>query len=301
LKTTPDCIPCIFRQVLDASRQVTGDEWLHRKVMFEIMQYMPEIDFDRTPPEVASDCLLKVNDVLGTDDPYRAEKQRLNSSAAALQDRARKAIRSAPDRLLAAARFAIAGNVLDVISRDALKPEDVISNALSMPLAVDHSTEFAAAVNQAKNIVYVLDNAGEVMFDRLLIEQLHGKKIVAVVRKVPLLNDVTKAEAAEAGLDRLCEVIDTGCECIGVPMNVCSSEFKERLNSADLVISKGQGNFETLDESPLNVYFLFLVKCARVGAHVDLPVGSALLMRGRGTAAKSPSHHVARGHRAGKN
>jgi uncharacterized protein with ATP-grasp and redox domains len=153
-----------------------------------------------------------------------------------------------------------------------------IHKALAEPLSSDWN-DFIQSVSQAQNILYLADNAGEIVFDRLLIEQLSPKQITLVVRGEPIINDATLTDAQAAGLDEIVNIIDNGSDAPGTILKDCSQNLKRHFAAADLILAKGQGNFETLSDEPKNIFFLFKVKCSVVGKYTGIPVGTHVLAR----------------------
>jgi len=179
--------------------------------------------------------------------------------------------------------MAVAGNIIDfglgAHGCEEIAVEDTIMNALDSPFAVNDIPELIERLGDAEHILYVADNAGEIVLDRIFIEHIGPDRVTCAVRSAPVINDATLTDAAQAGLDRLCRVIPSGSEAPGTPLSLCSEEFLECFAAADLVISKGQGNFETLDAPGREVFHLFMVKCPVVSQEVDVPMGSFMAMK----------------------
>jgi uncharacterized protein with ATP-grasp and redox domains len=142
-----------------------------------------------------------------------------------------------------------------------------------------HIAEFAQAVEEAEDILYLTDNAGEVVFDRLLLEQLPRKKVTVAVRGKPVINDATMEDAEYVGLAEVARIIDNGSDAPGTILSDCSDTFRRRFERADLIISKGQGNYETLADCPRPIYFLLQVKCPIIARDLNCQVGTAILRR----------------------
>jgi hypothetical protein len=174
--------------------------------------------------------------------------------------------------------------VIDVGVHDNLREEDIkrsLSQSLAGPFAGDLDS-FRAAISEAGEILYLADNTGEIVFDRLLIERLPAPGITVAVRGAAVLNDATLADARVAGLDQVAQVIDNGSGAPGTILGECSAAFRERFESADMIIAKGQGNFETLAGGPGNIFFLLKVKCSVVAAHTGLDIGTHALIQNCG-------------------
>jgi len=159
-----------------------------------------------------------------------------------------------------------------------------ISEALGAP-PFPAQNEFRQAVAGARSILYLADNAGEIVFDRLLIEQLSPARVTLAVRRRPVINDATMADARSAGLHEIVEIVANGSDAPGTILEDCSQKFVRRFGAADLILAKGQGNFETLSDDPRNIFFLFKAKCLVIAAHAGQPVGSYVL-------ARSPSNRA---------
>lgn len=281
MKTSLDCIPCFVRQTLDASRMVSADPALHERMVREMLHWTAEMDLDQPPPVLGQHIHRRLREICGVADPYREEKIRLNRVAMDVMFQLEAEVKSATDPLATAIRLAIAGNVIDLGVNTGVTHADVLTavkQALAEPLAGDLD-RFRQAANTAGRILYLADNAGEIVFDRLLIEALSPERVTLAVRGAPVINDATRADAHAAGIHDICHVIDNGSDAPGTLLENCSKKFRQQFNEADLIIAKGQGNFETLSEAPDPIFFLFKVKCPVIGAHAGLPVGTHVMAR----------------------
>ncbi|MDK2972984.1 MAG: damage-control phosphatase, subfamily [Candidatus Sumerlaeota bacterium] len=297
MKTTLDCIPCIIRQALDAARFVTDDVAAHERILRDVLRETAEIDLSQSPPVVGQKMHRQLRQLTGIADPYRKAKDQFNKLALEMVSELEADIAKSADPLYLALRLAIAGNVIDLGVKGGIGDGEVrkaIRNTLNEPFHGDME-DFRLATGQAQSILYLADNAGEIVFDRLLIEQLLPARVTVAVRGGPVLNDALREDAKVAGLCRLVEVIDNGSDAPGTVLEDCSEPFRRRFDEADLIIAKGQGNFETLSESETDIYFLFKAKCPVIAARVGLPVGTHVAMH-RGTRFRdenaSPLHWV---------
>lgn len=280
MRTALDCIPCFIRQALETARFVTDDLVVHERLVREALRSAASMDLAQCPPLVAQRIRRRLREITGVADPYIAVKDRFNRMALDMLPELSGKVRSASDPLAMAVRLAIAGNVIDVGVNGGLTEDDArlsICNALNEPFDGDVDV-FRQAVDDARNILYLADNAGEIVFDRLLIEQLPMERLTVAVRGRPVLNDATMADAKVAGLSDLVEVIDNGSDAPGTILEDCSGEFRRRFAQADLIIAKGQGNFETLSDEKANICFLFKAKCQVIAEHVSVPVGTHVLL-----------------------
>jgi len=280
VQASPECIPCVIRQALNAARRVTDDPWLHRKLLFAVMEYLPTLNFDRTPAELSFDCVRFACKYLGVADPFKKDKKRFTEKMLGLEHEMRRRVLRADDPLFEAIRYALAGNMIDLgIVGDGHIEEELARDVGSLELAVNDYGLLRAALADARSVLYLLDNAGEIVCDKLVIEQLGVPDITCVVRTAPIINDVTREDAEAVGLGRLAKIVDIGADALGVPLSLCSAEFRERFASADVVVSKGQANFETLDEADREVHHVLRAKCDHLAGHFGVARGSALLVR----------------------
>lgn len=281
MRTSLDCIPCLLRQSLDAARMASGDTAVHEQMMREMLQRTSEMDLHQSPPLVAQHIHRRLRQLTGVDDPYQAAKAQQNAIALELLPVLREEIRTSDFPLMTATRIAIAGNMIDMgapgkVSLDTV--HEAVRQAASAPFHGEMDV-FARAIAEARSILYLADNAGEIAFDRLLIEQLLPKQITLAVRGAPVINDATIADAQTVGLTDLVEVIDNGSDAPGTILDDCSPAFRRRFAEADLIIAKGQGNFESLSHQRGNIFFLFKIKCEMVAEHILQPMGTQVLAR----------------------
>jgi hypothetical protein len=281
MRTALDCIPCFARQALEAARFVADDPAVHERIVRDVLRMAAEMDLAQCPPVVGQRIHRRLREITGVDDPYRAVKDRFNRLALDMLPELSAKIEQSADPLYRALRLAIAGNVIDLGVNGSVTEQDArqaVAGALGEPFHGDVDA-FRQAVEDARSILYLADNAGEIVFDRLLIERLPTGRVTVVVRGRPILNDATRVDAETAGLCDRVEVIDNGSDAPGTILEDCSRDFQRRFAQADLVIAKGQGNFETLSDEPRDIYFLFTVKCPVIADHVGLPVGTHVAMR----------------------
>ncbi|TWU44315.1 hypothetical protein Q31b_18510 [Novipirellula aureliae] len=279
MKSSLDCLPCFVSQGLNVARMATSDPRVQEEIVREILRRASQADLTQSPPLFGGNLRRWVRELTGQDDPYLDVKQESNRLALALLPDWQERLRRAANPQLTAVKMAIAGNVIDYGVNGNLTAETIpaeLERSVAGPFHGDVA-EFFAAVERATEILFLADNAGELVFDRLLLECLPREKITVVVKGGPAINDALRADATEAGLDGWVAVTDTGCDDAGIELTACSPEFQERFSRADLIIAKGQANFESLDGSKQNIFFLFKVKCAVVGQHIGQPVGTLVL------------------------
>ena len=281
-----DCIPCFLRNALSMARSATSDPVVHEQIMREALSIASTWHQEDTAPLISQKIHRRLHELTGIRDPYAEVKRCCNRLALELLPEFRSRTASARDPLAYAVRLAIAGNVIDLAINDRLTEEDIRS-ALSQILAEPFSGDidrFRTELSTARRVLYLTDNAGEIVFDRLLIEQFPVAHITVAVRGGPVLNDATLADAYVAGLEEIAEVIDTGSDVPGTILEECRPAFQGYYKRADVIVSKGQGNFETLRHARENICFLLRIKCLVVAAQTGLAIGTQALIHHRATA-----------------
>jgi uncharacterized protein with ATP-grasp and redox domains len=279
MKSALDCIPCFVAQALNVARLTTDEPQVHERILREALRRASEADLAQSPALFGRGIHRLVRELTGQEDPYLAIKQESNRLALALLPAWRERLRAAENPRLAAVKLAVAANVIDFGIKGDLTAEqipDALESSFAAPLMGDVDGLFAAA-ERTTDILFLADNAGELVFDRLLLELLPRQKITVAVKGGPAINDALRADATAAGLDGLVAVMDTGTDGAGIVIEACSREFQRRFAGADLIIAKGQANFESLDGCAQNILFLFKVKCSVVARHIGQAVGSLVL------------------------
>ncbi|MFZ6017044.1 MAG: damage-control phosphatase ARMT1 family protein [Nitrospirota bacterium] len=280
MKVHIDCFPCFLKQSIIALRLGTQDESVQERILKSILSEINRADTSKPPAYATTFIHRKIRHLLGKD-PFKNIKSEYNQIALKLYPELKNMIEESPDPLWTASRLAIAGNVIDFGIFTSVDIEGTIEKAIHNSLAVDDYILFRDDVAISDEILYLTDNAGEIVFDRLLIETLIslGKKVKAAVKGSPVINDSTMEDARESGLTEVCEVIDNSSDTVGTILEWTSPEFQEVFKNAQLVISKGQGNFETLIETGGKIFFLFQSKCDVVSKELGLSTGSMFLKK----------------------
>ena len=263
MQTSLDCIPCFFRQTLEAGRFVTDDTAVLERLVRDVLEVVSGMDLSQSPPAVAQQIHRSLRRLTGVEDPYRAAKDRFNAMALDMLAEGRQKVEQAADPLAMAVRLAIAGNVIDLGVDGGLTEEyarEQLNRVMDDPFHGDMDW-FRKRAGEARSILYLADNAGEIVFDRLLVEQLPLDRVTLVVRGMPVLNDATMIDAKVAGLCDIVEVIDNGSDAPGTILEDCSEAFQKRFADADLILAKGQGNYESLSSQSSRVCFMFKAKC----------------------------------------
>jgi len=276
MKTYLDCIPCFFKQALFAARAALDDEEKIKQVLDRIGMLVSEIPLHSSPPETGREVYKTVRQVTGVDDPFADLKVQSIKTALALYPSLKEMVEASRDRLETAVRLAIAGNVIDFGANPDFELEQDIRKVLREEPAINHYEAFKKSLEGASKILYLGDNAGETVFDKILIEVM-AKPVIYAVRERPVINDATAEDAIKSGLSEVAEIVSSGSDAPGVILNRCSEQFLQRFRRADLIISKGQGNYETLSAEERPIFYLFKAKCPVIAADVGVKEGDTVI------------------------
>ena len=276
MKTCLDCIPCFLNQALRAARIATDDEQKIKTLLDEVGVMLRTIPLENSPPESARLIYQKISAITGNPDPYSKIKRQSTQKALSLYPALKTSVDNATDRLLTAIRIAIAGNVIDFGANWNFDLDNEIERILEKDFAVYDYDKFRDRLGKAQEILYIGDNAGECVFDRVLIEEMK-KPVIYAVRGAPIINDATYEDAMEAGIDKVATILSSGADGPGAILETCSSEFKEVYNNAELIISKGQGNYEALSSERRPIFFLLIAKCHVIANDIGINVGDIIL------------------------
>ena len=256
------------------------DEKTIREILVAFGHHLPRIHAEAIPPEIGREAYRLISEKTGIQDPYEKLKKENTRQALSLYPQLKERVAASQDRLKMAIRMAIAGNVIDFGANADFDLDKDLDVLLSQPLAIDHYRTFCRALKRARKVLFIADNAGETVFDRLLVEEL-GKPVIYAVREKPIINDATYQDALEAGIDKVAEIVSSGSDAPGTILNLCSENFLEIYRSADLIISKGQGNYEGLSEENRPAFFLLKAKCAVIARDLGVKEGSLILMKSK--------------------
>jgi uncharacterized protein with ATP-grasp and redox domains len=283
MRTYLDCIPCFLSQALRAARIATDDEKKIKKVLDEVGMMLRDIPLESTPPESGRLIYHKICEITGNADPYREIKEKSTKKALSLYPSLKSHIEQCDDRILTAIRIAIAGNVIDFGPNKAFDIEEEIAESFKKAFAICDYQGFRDRLNEVHEILYIGDNAGECVFDRILIEEIK-KPVTYVVRDVPIVNDATYMDAIHAGIDKVATILSSGTDGPGTILETCSSDFMKVYNHSKFIISKGQGNYESLSNERHSIFFMLKAKCHVIANDMGIGEGDMVL---KGINAKS--------------
>ncbi len=283
MKTYPECLPCLLRQAIQASRLAGADEAKVMKAAALAEEFLKNVDINNNPPHISRNMHSIIRAELGNPDPYLDIKEKYNHIAMSMFDSMKLRAAKSDDPLLTAIRAAIAGNVIDFGAQLEFDLEADLNDVMTKQFAVLDYAAFKEALSANKEVLYLGDNTGETVFDRILIEEIkriYGTKITYVIKESPILNDALFHDAVFAGIDKTADVISSGADSPGIVLEYASDDFKRRFYSAGMIISKGQGNFESLYGEPVPAFYLLKLKCDVVAKHTGLPLGGIVLLKG---------------------
>jgi len=284
-----ECHACLRRMARQANRFVGAGTEAGERIDARVTRLLEQMEASRTPPTMAWQVLRIVTEETGDLDPFAAVKHEYNLRALDLLPELQRKVEQADEPLQTAVRLSVAGNIIDFGALREIDLEGTIRRALTEELAIDQMDRLVERLREARNIVYLTDNSGEIVFDRLLLRtvidmRFRGssgprlERIEILVKGSPILNDAMLEDAREVGLDRLPGVVlrelAVGPGSPGIDPD--GAEFADLLAGADLVISKGQGNFENFSELA-GIFFLFMAKCPPVARYLEVPEGSLIV------------------------
>ena len=240
-------------------------------------------NWDKSNPLLSTHIHRTAKKVLKNNNLYQQEKEHANSILLNKYDYWKNLVNSSDYPMFTAAKLAVAGNVIDYGANSA--PEDIeskINEVIKSDFTIDNTKELFEQIKNANSILYLGDNAGEAVFDKLFIETMHHANVTFAVRGAPVINDMTIDDAKSIGIDKVCKVISNGFDAPSTILEHCSDEFIEKFNSVDLIISKGQGNFEGLVDNPHNnLFFMLMAKCNTIAGIVGVNKGDLVVKKSK--------------------
>ncbi len=290
MKTYIQCIPCFFNQAVNLAGLAGADEKQTRDIIDRLSAETPAFHFELTPPELSRTVYRIAEEVTGIKDPYFEIKKTSNRLAMLAYPQIKKTLGDSRHRLLAAVELAIAGNIIDYgtghklnVAEEIKKMAGPAKRAISRESATTFDYEhFKNTLEKSRSILYLADNAGEIVLDRILIEEIKAldgnKRIFFAVKEKPIINDALVGDAADCKIDSCAHVFSSGSDAPGTVLSLCNKKFFDILESSDMVISKGQGNFEGFQKPDKPVFYLFMAKCPVVALEAGCSPGDINLI-----------------------
>jgi len=273
-----ECIACISAQSERVCDAIHADNALRERIVNYVTTALQDADFTLSPPVVAAPLYEHMAILAQTDDLYREQKQHATAQARTYIPFLKETIQKSDDPFMASLKTAVVGNVIDLAAEVSFDLHDAISSVFTTPFAHDDSEALRQALKRANTLLYIGDNAGEHIFDALTIESLQKLypqlSITYTVRGNPIINDVTLSEAYEAGIEKICHLLNSGVPTPGFVYDIASEEAKKMFNTADIVLAKGMGNYECMTpQQRSDICFLLKVKCSVVARSLKREIG----------------------------
>ncbi len=279
-----DCLACLARNI---TKKIPSDapEEVRRQYVQRVYALLADAPISASAPLLSREMLHIREDMFGKQVDYPAIKSYYNKKMMAYLPKLREEIKKADDPLKRAVQYAACGNYIDFsvpqgVSEEKL--EELISVSENIDVSEEKMKRLCSSLEQTENLVYLLDNCGEIVLDRLLMEEIRKEyqniRITAVVRGGEIMNDVTQADADQIELQKVATVMHNGDDIAGNALDRISDEAKKALFSADTILAKGQGNFETLGGCGLNVFYLFLCKCDFFSQMFRVPLNTGMVL-----------------------
>ena len=275
-----DCIPCMMKQALEAARATTNEVEIHENVISETINLMTNYKIYRNSPDLAREIHRIVKEQTGLEDPYSKIKERDLAAAKSVYPYLKEFIQRKEHNLYWALKIAATGNNIDAAVYSNVDMKKCIEKELEKPFSICDIDIIEEKLQTAANILIIGDNTGETIFDKVMIESFPNINITYGVRSESIINDVTEKEALASGLDQVSNIISTGCSAPGAILEDCSDEFIDIYNKSDIIISKGQGNYEALSEEKGNIFFLLKAKCPMISRKLNVNLNEYVFQSG---------------------
>ncbi len=283
MKIHPDCRPCLIRQMETAARAAGASEDVLRKVAASVSSELERFwDDNLSPPAVSMPLYHLTGRICGVEDPFLEMKVRYTREALKLLPKLESHVHEAPDPLDTAVRISIAGNIIDFGTGEHggdFDMEETLVRFLEKQLYIDDIPEMRRRVSKARTVLYIGDNAGETVFDRPLLKLLTSTEVAYAAKEGAIINDATVPDATLAGIHLHARLMSSGSSSPGTILEDCSARFRDAFDRADVIIAKGQANYETLTELTPDgrIFMLFTVKCPVAAQHLGAGMGDMVV------------------------
>lgn len=289
MKPELECIPCFLQQALKISSVLNLNEAARKRIITNTLNIVSDLELKRSTPYYIREIWDIIQQHTDNPDPYKPIKKHYNQL---MQDRTivlEEVIRTAADPFRTALKIAIAANIIDFGAKqnaDEVAITREIDYKHSKPLYIDHHQELKRQLKKSQNLLYLGDNCGEIVFDKLFLQHIKelnpDLSLTFVVRGAPIINDVTSEDAEQVKMHDIARVIDNGHDAPGTEVEDASESFRREFYNADVIISKGQGNFESLSHIDRgNIFYLFRIKCHAVAEQTQAKIGSHVCLQNR--------------------
>lgn len=282
-----DCLLCFLQQGLKTARSVAPDQpEKHEQLLRTWSREIADMDMELTPPQWASSLYPMGAEILGVEDPFADVKEQANQRVLEILPELRQRALEASDPLRTALNISIIGNYIDHGPPESFDWEHALAHEENTEFLNGTLERFEEMLHPGTRLLILGDNAGEIGLDTILVDLLNQRQVQTTyaVRSIPILNDATLHDARVVGMDTLCTVIPSGSNAPGTILDQATPEFLDAYFGADVVLSKGQGNFESLhDRARRSIFFAFKAKCSVVCKQLDRPLGSSMFLMQNGS------------------
>ncbi len=286
MKSPPECIPCSVNQALRTAKMAGLDEETQKKAVMEAMRVLAEGDHNTSPAVIATKAIRASEKFYPGIDPFGGIKWETTVEALAMYEHIKSGVMDdlsgmkLVERIRHCAKLAAAGNIIDFGVSSEFDLEGTLQETLKGELAVDKSEDLYQALASSDTFLLISDNAGEIVFDRFLLDEAVrlGNEVYVSVKSGGILNDAIFEDAVRAGIREPLKIIETGSSSLGLILDECTGEFKEVFERAGVVLSKGQANYETLDDASRSVFFILRAKCPILAGYMGVPTAASVLM-----------------------
>jgi damage-control phosphatase, subfamily I len=280
MKTHLECLPCTVNSYLRLADTGVIPEEKQEELMRQLLSFLSEADYNYSPPEMGAELHRMIRKSLQNPDPYLNVKKEYNQMMLDLYPSFKKMVEDSDKPFDTAMRLAIGGNVIDFGAKYQFDVMETIHNAMEGDLAIDDSRKLEQALENAQSVLYIGDNCGEIVLDKIFLEFLDVPEKIFVVRGAPVINDNTLDDAAMVGMEKVARVVTTGDDSPGAVWERSSEEFRSLFTEADVVISKGQGNLEGLiEQKHKNLYYLLVTKCELIADRIASRKGAFVVKK----------------------
>ncbi|MDP4181816.1 MAG: ARMT1-like domain-containing protein [Bacillota bacterium] len=286
MRVEADCIPCYLKQGISTLKVAGKSDLEISEMINSVLGVIPQMSLEATPCYNSTVILRKIYDIIGKIDPYKKAKEDWNNYALKQYKELIRIVEDSPNRLHKAFKVSVAGNIIDMGITPDFDVDLAMGEITGKEFDLDHFNQLEAMLDKAKNVLILGDNSGEIVFDMVLAQEFKkiGLNVIYSVKGGPVLNDCTLEDAEQIGLTSVCEVVTTGNDLLGVVFERSSEEFLNVFNKADIIISKGQANFESLEGNEMagsNIFFVLRAKCPLVAKCLGVNFGDIVLKRNR--------------------
>ena len=284
MKINYQCLPCLVNQVVKVSMMIGVED--KEKLYHKVFKYLSSLDFKQTNPEIIGEVFKLIKEQTNNEDPYYNIRKYFNIMFLNQEIEFEKSINESKDEFVSAIKYAVIANIVDFSPIKNKRPENIFQhfNELKQqPLTIYHNLQLLKDINKSKKLLYLGDNCGEICLDKILIKKIKKinpeLNIYFATRGAPVVNDSIEEDAYLVGINKYATIINNGDYSLGTVLNKTSLEFNQIYQQADIIISKGQANFESLNEENKNIYFLLITKCDVIANYLNTDINKLICMK----------------------